>query len=139
VLAPWAEVGPPPERQGYFDPSQLEQVVLNLLKNADEAGGARDLVQLQVAPAPGGVHLTVRDRGAGMTEETLSRALLPFYSTKERGSGLGLPLCREIIEAHGGNLKLANRAGGGLTVTCFLPDKDFPAPPSQARLTLTRG
>jgi nitrogen fixation/metabolism regulation signal transduction histidine kinase len=139
VLASWAEVGPPPERQGYFDPSQLEQVVLNLLKNADEAGGARDLVQLQVTPAPGGVHLTVSDRGAGMTEETLSRALLPFYSTKERGSGLGLPLCREIIEAHGGSLKLANRAGGGLTVTCFLPDKDFSAPPSQARLTLTRG
>jgi signal transduction histidine kinase len=56
-----------------------------------------------------------------MDEETMRQALLPFYSTKQTGSGLGLPLCREIIEAHGGKISLQPRAGGGTTVTCWLP------------------
>ena len=60
--------------------------------------------------------MQVLDRGAGMTEEVLRNALLPFYSTKPAGAGLGLTLCREVIEAHGGRISLANRprrrAGG---------------------------
>jgi signal transduction histidine kinase len=47
--------------------------------------------------------------------------LLPFYSTKASGTGLGLALCREIVEAHGGRIKLANRPGGGLVVSVWLP------------------
>ncbi|HEX7029037.1 MAG TPA: ATP-binding protein, partial [Gammaproteobacteria bacterium] len=47
--------------------------------------------------------------------------LLPFYSTKKSGTGLGLSLCREIVEAHGGRLNIANRSGGGLEVTFWLP------------------
>ena len=54
----------------------------------------------------------VLDRGAGMSEEVLRNALLPFYSTKPSGAGLGLTLCREVIEAHGGRISLANRPGG---------------------------
>jgi len=56
-----------------------------------------------------------------MDEETLRKALLPFYSTKRTGSGLGLPLCREIVEAHGGKLSLQSEPGGGTVVTCWLP------------------
>ncbi len=63
----------------------------------------------------------VLDRGAGMSEQVLKSALLPFYSTKQKGSGLGLPLCREIIEAHGGRLNLANRRDGGLIVEFSIP------------------
>jgi nitrogen fixation/metabolism regulation signal transduction histidine kinase len=137
VLAPWAAVGEAPAKAGWFDASQMEQVVLNLLKNAEEAGGPRESVQLEVTPVEGGTHLVVSDLGGGMDAETLSKALLPFYSTKERGSGLGLALCREIVEAHGGKLRLQNRSGGGVTVTCFLPDKDQLPSASQARLTLT--
>jgi signal transduction histidine kinase len=65
--------------------------------------------------------LEVGDRGTGFAEEVLRDALLPFFSTKPSGTGLGLTLCREIIEAHGGRLSLANRSGGGAVVTLWLP------------------
>jgi two-component system, NtrC family, nitrogen regulation sensor histidine kinase NtrY len=64
--------------------------------------------------------------------------MLPFYSTKERGTGLGLALCREIIEAHGGAIRVENRVGGGLAVTCELPGFGPAAKPTTAKLTLSR-
>lgn len=63
----------------------------------------------------------MRDRGSGMSDEVLANALLPFYSTKATGSGLGLTLCREIVEAHGGTLDLAHREGGGVVSRIWLP------------------
>jgi two-component system nitrogen regulation sensor histidine kinase NtrY len=63
----------------------------------------------------------VLDRGSGMSEEVLRNALLPIYSTKPSGAGLGLTVCREVIDAHGGRLSLANRFGGGLAVTLWIP------------------
>jgi two-component system, NtrC family, nitrogen regulation sensor histidine kinase NtrY len=63
----------------------------------------------------------VSDAGRGMSEEVMRQALLPFYSTKPNGSGLGLALCNEIIEAHGGRLRLQGREGGGTVVSCWVP------------------
>jgi hypothetical protein len=67
------------------------------------------------------VRIEVLDRGSGMNDAVLTNALVPFYSTKRSGTGLGLALAREIAEAHGGRITLANRDGGGLAVTMILP------------------
>jgi len=67
------------------------------------------------------LRIDVFDRGSGMSEAVLTNALVPFYSTKRSGTGLGLALVREIAEAHGGRVLLANREGGGLVVTLLLP------------------
>ncbi len=110
-----------PEAPARLDPAQLEQALLNLLRNAHESGSPPDEVRLRVRRAANGVAIEVSDRGAGMNEAVLSNALLPFYSTKRGGTGLGLALVREIAEAHGGRVALANREGGGLSVTVVLP------------------
>ena len=100
---------------------QIEQVLINLLKNARESGSAQANILLQVTADPHMQTIRVLDRGSGMSEQVLKNALLPFYSTKQKGSGLGLPLCREIIEAHGGRLSLANRRNDGLIVEFSIP------------------
>jgi len=115
---------PPPAQDACFDRAQVEQALINLLKNAHEAGGAADAVELSVAQGQREVRIEVADRGSGMSETVLANALLPFYSTKRSGSGLGLALVREIAEAHGGRVQLVNRRGGGLRVALALPAQD---------------
>ena len=113
---------PLPARPVSLDPSQIEQVLINLLKNASESGSPADAIGIAVRDVGQGFVLQVCDRGAGLSESVLRDALLPFYSTKATGSGLGLTLCREIVEAHGGRLSLANRTDGpGALVTLWLP------------------
>ncbi len=123
-ICPFAVDGRLPSAPGHLDPSLMEQVLINLVKNARESGGPADEVKVSVRDAAdGGFVLTVVDRGRGMDEETLRRALVPFYTSKPQGTGLGLPLSSEIVEAHGGRLHLENRSGGGLAVTCRLPPR----------------
>ncbi|HEX5340479.1 MAG TPA: ATP-binding protein [Gammaproteobacteria bacterium] len=110
-----------PGQPARFDPAQLQQALINLLKNARESGSSEDAIMLSVHQDAGNVRLDISDAGPGMSPEILEQSLLPFYSTKQSGSGLGLPLCREIVEAHGGRISLANRAQGGLTVSIWLP------------------
>jgi nitrogen fixation/metabolism regulation signal transduction histidine kinase len=118
---PFTCVQPLPELPGWFDRAQVEQALINLLKNAHEAGGAAADVELAIVCAGADQRIEVRDRGSGMSQTVLAQALLPFYSTKRSGTGLGLALAREIAEAHGGRIQLANREGGGLTVALDLP------------------
>ncbi|HKY31630.1 MAG TPA: ATP-binding protein [Candidatus Polarisedimenticolia bacterium] len=114
--------GPAPAGTGWFDPMQIQQALINLIKNAGESGSPAEEVLLSIESAPErGARLRIMDRGSGMDEEVLRRSLVPFFSTKPAGMGLGLPLCREIVEAHGGWLRVENREGGGVMVTFWLP------------------
>ncbi len=113
--------GNPPDTPVRFDPAQIEQALINVLKNAHESGSSPEQVTLAVRQIGHMVRMEVGDRGPGMSETVLANALVPFYSTKRTGSGLGLALAREIAEAHGGRIALANRNGGGLTVSLTVP------------------
>ena len=107
------------ELEAVLDRTQMQQVLINLVKNAHESGSAGVTVSIQRTDRD---HvLRVLDRGSGMTPEVMRQALVPFYSTKSGGSGLGLALCNEIVEAHGGTLRLEARQGGGTVVTCWIP------------------
>lgn len=112
---------PLPAQTGWFDPAQIEQVLINLLKNAHESGSPAAAVTLAVGASRGGTEIVVADRGPGMPQAVLEHALVPFYSTKADGTGLGLTLSREIVEAHGGRLELRSRQGGGTEVRVWLP------------------
>jgi nitrogen fixation/metabolism regulation signal transduction histidine kinase len=111
----------PADGTARIDAAQVEQALLNLLRNAHESGSAPGEVKLSLRHIPGNWRIDVLDRGSGMNEAVLANALLPFYSTKRHGTGLGLALAREIAEAHGGRIALLNRQGGGLCVAMTLP------------------
>jgi nitrogen fixation/metabolism regulation signal transduction histidine kinase len=111
----------PATRTAVFDATQMEQVLINLVKNAREAGAPGDSIEIHVSEHAGGWRIQVLDRGSGMADDILRGALLPFFSTKPSGAGLGLTICREVIEAHGGRISLANRRDGGLAATLWIP------------------
>lgn len=112
-----------PDNDCYADRVQLEQLLINLLKNAFESGSETELIKVKIEAKSNGTLLSVSDAGKGMSEVVMANALVPFYSTKASGSGLGLALCREIAEAHHGQLSLHNRGDGqtGLVVQVFIP------------------
>ena len=103
------------------DRAQMQQVLINLVKNAHESGSDPASIVVALQRAPDGAIVRVSDAGRGMSEDVLRQALVPFYSTKTGGTGVGLALSNEIIEAHGGRMRLEARRGGGTVVTCWLP------------------
>jgi signal transduction histidine kinase len=108
------------------DRVQLQQVLLNVILNAVEAlsgvsAGAREL-RIGTGPdAAGGVLVTVQDSGPGLQPESVDRLFDAFYTTKPGGMGMGLAICRSIVEAHGGQIWAARAAGPGATVQFTLP------------------
>jgi signal transduction histidine kinase len=95
------------------DAEQLRQVLINLLANASQAMGGRGHVWIEGAPLPeGGARLRVRDDGPGVPAEARRRVFEALFTTKAKGSGLGLALCRRIMERHGGTIDLEDTATG---------------------------
>jgi len=108
------------------DRVQLQQVILNLIVNAVEAlsgarEGSRQLVVSTEGDASGGVVFRVQDSGQGLNPESLKRMFEPFYTTKPHGMGMGLSICRTIVEAHGGRIWATRPAWPGATLQFALP------------------
>lgn len=106
------------------DESQLRQALLNLLRNAREAGGKN--VWLSLEATNNGARMEVADDGEGVSEEDLEHIFDAFFTTKSAGTGLGLPLTRQIILAHGGSLRCEARQTQGTRFVLALPQTIFP-------------
>jgi PAS domain S-box-containing protein len=118
------------------DLDAVKQCLVNLIKNSIEAMPGGGTITLDLGLENGEVLVKVIDQGVGMTEHEQDQAFNPFYSTKEGGSGLGLPMIKKIIEESGGHVELASVPGVGTTVSLYLspaldvegalkqPDKD---------------
>jgi signal transduction histidine kinase len=103
------------------DPHQVRQVLLNLLFNALDASGPGGEVRVGLESTPGRLNLCVRDTGPGLPPELGARIFAPFVSTKETGLGLGLSICKRIVEAHGGAIHAQDGPQGGALFTVSLP------------------
>jgi signal transduction histidine kinase len=100
---------------------KIAQVVVNLVRNAAQASAPTGEVTVTVAEEDGQALVRVRDRGVGMPPEVLQRLGEPFFTTKERGSGLGLGISRRVVDEHGGRLDVESQPGVGTSVTVLLP------------------
>ena len=112
----------PPRVSG--DPGALEQVFLNLLLNAIDAVGVRGDVHVVVEEEDTSLIVRVVDTGAGLSPEDAAQAFEPFFTTRERGTGLGLTIANRLARAHDGSVELAPTPGGGTTATVRLPRYD---------------
>ncbi len=114
-----------------LDPVQMQQVLVNLIRNGIEAmdaviDGARVLQICSLRDGLDAIRIEVRDAGSGF--EDAARVFEPFFTTKQHGMGMGLAICRSIIESHGGRLWMANNETRGATVAFTLPLEASEAP-----------
>jgi two-component system, sporulation sensor kinase E len=103
------------------DPAWIEQAFTNVVTNAYQALGPGGLLRVSGRAANGQVEIDFADDGCGMTESVAARAFEAFFTTKVRGTGLGLPIVRSIVEAHHGTVRLRSEPTRGTTVTLTLP------------------
>lgn len=109
------------EEEVLVDPEQLRQALANLLDNAAEASPAGGEVLVSLQRSGGEVKLVVADRGTGIGSDDPDLLFQPFYSTKGRGSGIGLAVVQRIVADHGGTVRLLPREGGGVEAVVTLP------------------
>ncbi|MHC4064905.1 MAG: ATP-binding protein [Planctomycetota bacterium] len=107
--------------EALVDDTQFRQVISNLLLNAAHACEKGGEVTFRVSSEEGMVRIEVGDTGIGIPAEAVPHTFEPFYTTKAKGTGLGLPICRWIVESHGGRIRLESERGEGTTVTIELP------------------
>jgi two-component system, sporulation sensor kinase E len=107
-----------------IDPARLEQAFQNVITNAYQSMGPGGTLRIATSRTDGFVDVSFVDSGSGISREVQSRAFEPFYTTKARGTGLGLPIVKTIIEAHHGRIGLTSTPGAGTKVTLSLPASD---------------
>ena len=110
----------------YVDRVQIEQVLVNLVHNSVDAiskceSAIRRLELTAREKEDGFVEVAVRDFGPGMTDEVAAKAFDAFYSTTSNGMGMGLAICRTIVESHGGRIEMVADQNEGVTCACTLP------------------
>lgn len=104
-----------------LDTLQMQQVLVNLIKNAMQAMTKGGTLTLATTEGVDGVWVSVSDTGKGIPDEHLKRIFEPFYTTKKKGSGLGLMIVQRVVRAHNGRIELESRAGRGTTFRIWLP------------------
>jgi len=119
------------------DRNRLSQVLINLVNNAVQASVPGDEIIMELAASrDGGVDIRVRDFGSGIPAKHMDELFKPFFTTKKRGTGLGLALAKRIVEEHGGRIELHSSTGKGTVATVSLPRAPemskgaLPAPPA---------
>jgi PAS domain S-box-containing protein len=104
-----------------LDATQMQQVLVNLIKNAMQATAKGGVLTLRTGEGSEGVWLSVADTGGGIPQEQINRIFEPFFTTKKKGSGLGLMIVQRIVRAHGGRIELESDVGRGTTFRIWLP------------------
>jgi two-component system, sporulation sensor kinase E len=104
-----------------IDSQQMQQVLVNLIKNAIQAMTKGGTLTIQTGETSEGVWVSVIDTGGGIPQEQINRIFEPFYTTKKKGSGLGLMIVQRIVRAHGGRIELESQVGRGTTFRIWLP------------------
>ena len=126
----------PPDLELSGDLSALRGVLINLVQNAVQASESGQSVTIRVAASGQDRRtLLVEDSGSGMSADVLANVMRPFYTTREKGTGLGLPLARKVIERHGGSIEIHSELGEGTRVAITLPF-DASAPASEAKAAM---
>jgi signal transduction histidine kinase len=105
----------------WADGDQIKQVLLNLVLNALQAMPGGGTLTVRLGIAGGGVVTEIRDTGAGVPPEIRERLFEPFFTTRDGGTGLGLPIALRIVEGHSGDLRIESEPGAGTTATVWLP------------------
>ncbi|HSY43964.1 MAG TPA: ATP-binding protein [Candidatus Acidoferrum sp.] len=104
-----------------IDATQMQQVLVNLIKNAMQAMSRGGTLTLQTGEGSDGVWVSVADTGGGIPQEQIARIFEPFYTTKKKGSGLGLMIVQRIVRAHDGKIEVESRVGQGTNFRIWLP------------------
>ena len=126
--ASWTAIGlaiavRPVDLRIYADRAMIEQVLINLLKNAVEACQERPYPEVRVNAfrREGVPVITVSDNGYGIVPEAMDKVFVPFFTTKQGGSGIGLSVCRQIMNRHGGSISVISEEEKGTTFTLQFP------------------
>ena len=104
------------------DPAMIRRVLVNLVSNAIQAMPRGGKLTLRASRSDGNTLIHVRDTGNGMTPEVMGKLFQPLFTTKAKGTGFGLPVCKRIVEAHGGEIVVESETGKGTIFTITIPD-----------------